>query len=367
MKFQPSAIAATNMSGKSGGTVATITNIFRRKSNPRQPRTPKQTAAKAIITSLSTTWGTLSAEEQDSWTAAAPGQVTFKNGEVKRQSGIDLFIKTNMPIAIFGNDTPLITSLPVQVAQPPADTLVGIQGSTGTEEGNFYFSLSLISYLNLVPTDPWIPNYHWTGWIKPSRYSFPAAKRYLHRDNINSNSAGAFIYFGSSFATEPAPWTAGLKMQWTEEYVNKNTGQKYIVATREVTVEDFVIEPDPAGTDIIFSTGETTVDGDDIYYDATFHNLNENFDWETWEPYIFWTGWQPNPLTVGSPLIIQIPNTAVEETDEEFATIHFGPDEGMAQMPENIGDEAEIMFGLRNKTTGEIQGTFQTIIQVAAP
>lgn len=113
MKFQPSAIAATNLSKKSGGTVATITNTFRRKSNPRQPRTPKQTAGRARLVSLSTGWGVLTASQQDAWIAAAPNFVFFKNGEAYTLKGNTLYQKINNNLLRAGSAAITLPPLPV--------------------------------------------------------------------------------------------------------------------------------------------------------------------------------------------------------------------------------------------------------------
>ncbi len=112
MKFQPSAIAATNLSKKSGGTVATITNTFRRKSNPRQPRTPEQTKTRARLTSLSTGWGVLTASQQDAWIAAAPNYVFFKNGDAYTLKGNTLYQKLNNNLLRAGQAAITLPPLP---------------------------------------------------------------------------------------------------------------------------------------------------------------------------------------------------------------------------------------------------------------
>lgn len=115
MKFQPSAIAATNLSKKSGGTVATITNTFRRKSNPRQPRTPKQTAGRARLVSLSTGWGVLTASKQDAWIAAAQNFVFFKNGDAYTLKGNTLYQKLNNNLLRAGQAAITLPPLPVAI------------------------------------------------------------------------------------------------------------------------------------------------------------------------------------------------------------------------------------------------------------
>src|SRR5258707_15567338 len=95
MKQQPSAIAMTSLSGHSGGTTATITNIIRRKSNPRQPRTSAQSSARETLGYLSKLWGGLTSAQQDAWVAAAPNHIRIKNGVAIPLKGNTYFIEIN--------------------------------------------------------------------------------------------------------------------------------------------------------------------------------------------------------------------------------------------------------------------------------
>lgn len=95
MKFQNSAIGATSLSGKSGGTVATINNTMRRKSNPRQPNSAGQMAVRARFASLSSGWNSLTEAQQDSWIKASKDFVFFKHGDAYTLAGNSLYQKLN--------------------------------------------------------------------------------------------------------------------------------------------------------------------------------------------------------------------------------------------------------------------------------
>jgi len=106
MKYgQP--LLTTELSGKLGGVVGATARggvgYFRRRVTGSNPMTPLQTAARAVMTTLSAMWkNTLTGSQRSSWTAKAPDE----------QSGIDVFIR--------GNFQQLLTATEVAATTAPA-------------------------------------------------------------------------------------------------------------------------------------------------------------------------------------------------------------------------------------------------------
>lgn len=225
MKFQNSAIAATSLSGKSGGTTATITNIFRRKSNPRQPNTPKQNGVRARLTSLSTGWGSLTEAQQDAWIAAAPNFVFYRNGEAYTLKGNTLYQKINNNLLRAGNS--VVTLPPTPVAFPNV-TLSGLTaeenvavlslaftGATSTPAG---FSVMVVA----------------TPCFPPGRRSVKNKLRELGETTITTSAANilslwtAYDGFGSL--------DAGQRVEAGFYLINNTTGQASKPQTLQVVI-----------------------------------------------------------------------------------------------------------------------------------
>lgn len=119
----------TSLSGHSGGTTATITNIIRRKSNPRQPRTQYQSEARARLGYLSQLWGALTHTQQDAWIAAAPNYLVTKDGVSTPLKGNTAFIRANTNLLIAEQE--IITTPPAPIAFP----------NIGNIGGEAYYSL----------------------------------------------------------------------------------------------------------------------------------------------------------------------------------------------------------------------------------
>lgn len=352
MKFQPSAIAATNLSGKSSGTTATINNTFRRKSNPRQPRTNRQQTTRSELAYLAGLWGSLTETQQNSWIAAAPNFPTIKHGEIKKISGIDLFIKTNRPIVYNGNN-PITTwqgpgTLPIEIG--PMITAGGI----GNGIDNPLFTFQVNSPWLRIPLGNWTPDIHWTGWQKASRFSFPKNRSKLKVDENAVNVDGYSIIFGEPFGKNQEPWVEGLKTKIEERFINKTTGQVITTNIFEIKAEDFYNWYNPINTIAVIGDTSSHEDGGTIFTDVLIQDSNNNFNFAVWEPFVLWTGWKENPDDIYTPMIEQIPNSAVEYVDPGNANIHFGSDPGMATPATNNPSYAAISFSVRNVNDGSI-------------
>lgn len=220
MKFQPSAIAATNLSGKSGGTVATITNTFRRKSNPRQPNSTKQGAAKARLVSLSTGWGALTEAQQNSWIAAAPNFVFFDNGESYTLKGNTLYQKLNNNLLRAGNS--VITTAPLPAAFPnvsiasitaehTTDVLsIAFTGATSTPAG---FSVIIVG----------------TPCFPPGKRSVKNKLRELGEGTISSSAANVLSIW--SAYPNMGSLVTGQRIELGFYLINNTTGQASQIQT----------------------------------------------------------------------------------------------------------------------------------------
>lgn len=225
MKFQPSAIAATNLSGKSGGTTATINNTFRRKSNPRQPNSSKQSAVRALLTSLSTGWGSLTETQQNSWIAAAPNFVFFKNGEAYTLKGNTLYQKLNNNLIRSGHSA--ITTAPLPAAFPNV-TIASVSAQHTTDVLTITFTGATTTpsgFSVMAVASPCFP---------PGRRSVKNKIRVIGNVSISSSSANilslwsAYPGFGSL--------VTGERIELGFYLINNTTGQASQIQTMQTII-----------------------------------------------------------------------------------------------------------------------------------
>ncbi len=228
MKFQPSAIAATNLSGKSGGTVATITNTFRRKSNPRQPNSSSQMAVRSRFASLSTGWGVLTASQQDAWIAAAPNFILFKHGEAYTLKGNTLYQRLNNNLIRAGQTT--ITEPPVPAAFPYIE-LNDINTYIDTED-----EVNIARLFNNGMIDM-------TGYtvIATATHPFPPGRRAV--DNLVLEIGpvtwgGDYISPAAEYPAFFSDWVLGKRVQLGLYIINNTTGQ----ATQQQSLQSIIID-----------------------------------------------------------------------------------------------------------------------------
>lgn len=225
MKQQPSAIAMTSLSGHSGGTTATITNIVRRKSNPRQPRTTKQSAVRALLTQLSTSWGGESAANQDAWIAAAPNYLITKNGVSTPLKGNTAYIRANYNLTKAGQSQIHVPVAPVAfpnikiasaaaAAGTPALTLT-VSGATTVPSG---FTLMIVA----------------TPCFSPGKRSVSNKIRLLGTTTLTSSVAN-ILSIWEAYPGYGAP-VAGMRIEVGFYLVSNTTGQETVPQTIQIVV-----------------------------------------------------------------------------------------------------------------------------------
>lgn len=119
MKYTPG-IAVGAMSGSKGGTTASHNRngaYFRNRSIPVNPNTPAQTAVRNRVSSLSSTWRSLSQGQRDQWSAVAATLPRVDSlGQTYTQTGLQLFVGYNSTLLLLGD--PTVTD-PVPVDSSP--------------------------------------------------------------------------------------------------------------------------------------------------------------------------------------------------------------------------------------------------------
>lgn len=127
--------------GSIGGTVFSRNangNYARNRTTPVNPQTPEQTAVRNQLAGLSSTWGTLTEQQINSWIAAATGPLgayTNRLGEPAQYTGQQLYMALGRVVQGFGNgpleQAPdetefLVLSLTNSTATSTAGVLVGL-------------------------------------------------------------------------------------------------------------------------------------------------------------------------------------------------------------------------------------------------
>lgn len=115
-KIKLSAFGITNISGKSGGSVFAHNkngNYVRRLGIATQPQTAKQTLARSIFGVISRMWGSLTAEQRESWKQfGAEHPKTDQFGDSRPLTGRQAFISVNSNLQTIETpplSTPLFT------------------------------------------------------------------------------------------------------------------------------------------------------------------------------------------------------------------------------------------------------------------
>lgn len=226
MKFQPSAIAATSLSGKSGGTTATINNQFRRKSNPRQPNSASQMAVRSRFGSLSTGWGALTTAQQDAWIAAAPNFVLFKHGDAYTLKGNTLYQRLNNNLIRAGQST--ITLPPLQAAFPFVE-ISDIECYISEDDGTKFADLF---------TNPVIDITGFTA-IALATHPFNPGKRAVDNLMLELGPASwgsGYMPISSDYPDFFTDWVDGKRVQLGFYLINNSTGQASNIQTMQSVI-----------------------------------------------------------------------------------------------------------------------------------
>jgi hypothetical protein len=144
MKIKFGAIV-TDGRGKIGGHVASKNRggaYLRTKVTPTNPQTTAQLKARGVLTSLSQAWSALSDDARLAWNSAVSSwSATDIFGDIKKPTGLNLFIKINTNLANI--DQPAL-NLPPEKIELPVSFLIGAtyDVSTGVMVLNFDSSAS---------------------------------------------------------------------------------------------------------------------------------------------------------------------------------------------------------------------------------
>lgn len=105
-------------------------SYLRNKVTPVNPQTVAQTAARALLTTFSQTWRTLTEAQRQAWNGAVSQFATTDIfGDIKNPTGLQLYIRVNVNISLAGG-TPL-TEPPVPTGvEPVLDLSVDVDESS---------------------------------------------------------------------------------------------------------------------------------------------------------------------------------------------------------------------------------------------
>lgn len=163
-KIKLSAIGITNISGKSGGNVFAHNkngNYVRRLGIATQPQTAKQTLARSIFGVISRLWGSLTAEQRESWkNFGAEHPKTDQFGDSRPLTGRQAFISVNSNLQTIASP-PLLTPSFTRVIFPSVqdfggeitftagdaidDAIVDITSSGGSVNMKYVLSAAVVS------------------------------------------------------------------------------------------------------------------------------------------------------------------------------------------------------------------------------
>ena len=143
MKLKFGAIV-TDGRGKIGGHVASKNRAgayLRTKVTPTNPNTVAQMQARSVLSSLSQQWSTLSESQRLGWNEAVKEWGTTDIfGDIKKPSGINLFVKLNSNLISVG--MPQVLDVPAKT-EVPAVVVVNGNYSVSTGALHIYFDSGL--------------------------------------------------------------------------------------------------------------------------------------------------------------------------------------------------------------------------------
>ena len=145
MKVKYSAIGITNMSGKSGGSVASFNKFgayIRRWAKPTNPKTDKQTRVRQAFGALSRMFGTLTAGEIEAWRQWGLDHTSKDRlGDSRPMTAIGAFMSVNQNR--LGVGLPVTRTTIAEYTKIPSFTLT----AEAMEADNVEIDLSLIGLL----------------------------------------------------------------------------------------------------------------------------------------------------------------------------------------------------------------------------
>ena len=155
MKLKFGAIV-TDGRGKIGGHVASKNRAgayLRTKVTPSNPNTVAQMQARSILASLSQMWQTLTDSQRSGWNEAVKEWGTTDIfGDIKKPSGINLFVKLNSNLLNVG--IPILSDVPAK-SEVPAVIVLDATYTISTDNISIIFNNGLANgYIGLVRATP---------------------------------------------------------------------------------------------------------------------------------------------------------------------------------------------------------------------
>lgn len=225
MKITPSGLIGS-ISQTSGGT--TIQNSYgglqlHKKAYQKKKKTVNQQAVRAAFTTVQSTWGSLSSDNQATWNAAADPGV----------SGFQLYSTTNNILVNAGSTIINEYTTPVT---PPTNDLEYFSEAFNFEDHPYTYQLTLKSPGNNLPTSGWIPYVKWTGWILGSQYRYPAAN-FVVPKTASFGMTDEFLEFtmDESMNASFRNFNSTCKSQFIIGILNTTTGQIETLLTFEAS------------------------------------------------------------------------------------------------------------------------------------
>ena len=218
MKLKFGAIV-TDGRGKIGGHVASKNRggaYLRTKATPSNPNTVAQAKARSVLSSLSQLWSQLTDGQRQGWNdAVKEWGTTDIFGDIKKPSGINLFVKLNANLISVG--FPELLDVPAKSEVPAVVVIEGVYKlSTGTL--SVYFNNDLANgYKALVRATPKL-----SAGVSFVKSQF----RVIGYNNVVSDKVTLIDFYSAKFGTVSAGDNIYASVQFVLMNGQKTTEQK---------------------------------------------------------------------------------------------------------------------------------------------
>lgn len=218
MKLKFGAIV-TDGRGKIGGHVASKNRAgayLRTKVTPSNPNTVAQVQARSILSSLSQQWSTLLESQRLGWNEAVKEWGTTDIfGDIKKPSGINLFVKLNANLISVG--LPQVLDVPAKSEVP---AVVAISASYDISTGGLFitFDSNLANgKIALIRATPRL-----SAGVSFVKSQF----RVIGQENVQGDNVGLIGAYSSKFGTVSAGDNVYASVQLVLDNGQKTTEQK---------------------------------------------------------------------------------------------------------------------------------------------
>ena len=218
MKLKFGAIV-TDGRGKIGGHVASKNRAgayLRTKVTPSNPNTVAQVQARSILASLSQMWQTLTESQRSGWNEAVKEWGTTDIfGDIKKPSGINLFVKLNANIISVG--FPLVLDVPAK-SEVPAVVVISATYVLSTDDLFINFDTALANGKRaLIRATPKL-----SAGVSFVKTQF----RVIGHDTVQGANVALLGAYSSKFGTLSAGDNVYASVQLVLENGQKTTEQK---------------------------------------------------------------------------------------------------------------------------------------------